>query len=214
MAGPRPAEVCPRGWVGSGPPGRAAPHPQRKPKNSRAALAKAASPAEWRPVLLFAVLTGMRCGEIRALDRSDVVLEEPAHAIVWRSHGGATKTRRARVAWLVPRAAALVTVSEGKVFRTCRRTPRRPSSTRRRLFRDSFHRLRHTTTAHLRSAGVSDALIGEQLGQSQAKTTRGYGDDGGRALREGLSRVAARWSPPNGDQPGDQPERNLQEATP
>jgi integrase len=82
------------------------------------------------------------------------------------------------------------------------------------LFRDSFHRLRHTTTAHLRSAGVSDALIGEQLGQSQAKTTRGYGDDGGRALREGLSRVAARWSPPNGDQPGDQPERNLQEATP
>ena len=75
----------------------------------------AAIPETERRVYAVAVYTGLRQGELWALDWSDVRLDGVPEVTVRRSHGGATKTGKVRRVPLLPGAVrALSSVPEGE----------------------------------------------------------------------------------------------------
>jgi len=159
-----------------------------------------ACPEQHRPMFRFALLTGMRYGELRFLrwehvDRS----ESPPVVTVQASHGGPTKSRRARMVPLVPEAVAVLDgLERGAPFVF----PTRAGGLRGRnmgwlnariaetVAGFHFHRLRHTCSRNLEQGGVPAAVAGRLLGQSarvNAQYAAPHLDDIRRAVVRGNS---------------------------
>jgi len=157
-------------------------------------LADAIGP-EHSTLLFFAAYTGLRAGEIGALQWSRVNLLQGTIDVVEsyaEVHGalvlGATKTYARRTVRL-PRFLAdllgehqAVTGPDGLVFRDSKGGPMRHSNFYRRIFRPAversglstslrFHDLRHTCVALLVAQGAHPMAIKERLGHSSITVT-------------------------------------------
>ena len=133
---------------------------------------------------------GLRCGEILALDWSDVDLPQRQLTIArsdWRGHVAGTKSGRVRYIPLTRQLAAalqmhrhlrgsrVVCQSDGRpltqmiVYGTVRRAARRAGVTRY-----GVHMLRHTFCSHLAMRGAPARAIQELAGHQDLGTTQRY----------------------------------------
>ena len=138
---------------------------------------------KWRTLLLLALTTGMRYGELRYLEWGDVDFEAGlVHVRCKEQHR--TKSARNRVIALVPAVVEMLTrlrPSEpaGYVFRTEAGT--QIGNNVLRTFRGivkragiehcTVHDLRRTFISHLAMAGVSEAVAQQLAGHSSISTT-------------------------------------------
>lgn len=172
----------------------------------------AAADVEWRPLLLLALRTGLRQGELRALRWDDLDLLSGKVFIrraAWNDKVGTPKGGRARevplseeavqVLKLLPRNGALVFAHPEKrmwhrnemkwpLWRACKRAG---------LQRFGWHVLRHTFASHLVMRGIPMKAIQELLGHRDIRTTMRYAHLVPGARRdavESLSRKAPVWN--------------------
>jgi integrase len=145
---------------------------------------------EWRPMFTVAARTGLRIGELRALQWDDVDLVRGRLVVrrnVWRGHAGTPKSGRNREIPLSDDAmkalkgqrhlrGKLVFCAEGgrqleeneckwPIWRACKRAGLRPVS---------WHVLRHTFASHLVMRGVPLKAVQELLGHSTIEMTMRY----------------------------------------
>lgn len=149
-----------------------------------------AAEAEWRPMLLVALRTGLRIGELLALRWEDVDLVNARLMVrrtVYRGRMGTTKGGRDRQVSLSPEAVtALRTLpsrfAKGFVF-GAGREPLKPTEVKwplwraadgAKLARFSWHVLRHTFASHLVMKGVALRGVQELLGHQSIEMTMRY----------------------------------------
>lgn len=165
------------------------------------ARVEAELPEHWRPMLLTMVGTGMRLGEVRALQVRDVDLEQQTLRVVrafkaepggWVE--GPPKSRRSRRTITLPAevVAALRPLVDGKpgdalVFTTPTGNVVYPGNLRDRVWRPAcqragitpiprLHDLRHTHVSWLIALGIPLPTIQARLGHEDIRTTIGtYG---------------------------------------
>jgi integrase len=187
-----------------------------------ARLLAADAPNPWRLMVLIALRTGMRLGELVALDWADVDLEAGTVTVCrsrWRHVLDATKNYRARH---IPIAADLRTLllaqpsRAGLVLRSSVTGHHlsQKSATRalRRLCASAgvrpvgWHILRHTFASHLAAASVPVPAIRELLGHSTITTTMRYAHLAPSALRSAIEILEHPGGPPDlGQQVGTRP---------
>jgi integrase len=165
--------------------------------------------AHLRPILICALDTAMRRGEIFKLRWSDVHLD--AGMIVIRAE--TTKTARARIVPITPRLreelvaireAASVT-GDARVFDVFNNV-RRSFGTACRLVGIEdlhFHDLRHTATTRLVSAGINPALAMKITGHDQASTFQRYLNPQAEQMRDVAERLAQHLSEQGGKKGSD-----------
>lgn len=132
-----------------------------------------------RIIIIVALHTGMRCGEIKNLKWSDVFLEQ-GYLIALNTKNG--KSRKLIITpqmkkdlKLLPRLSEYVftnpiTKTKYKDFKsTFARTVKRAQ-----IPKITFHELRHTTASRMNEIGIDLATIQEYLDHSDAKTTQKY----------------------------------------
>ncbi len=153
----------------------------------------AAAPAAWRLLLLLAIRTGLRLGELRALRWSDLHLDAGYLRVeqnLTTAGLGTPKSGRSRTVDLAPdlREAlrrqsgapgphALVftqpdgaPLSQGQIYRAVRRT-----AARAQLGRPVHpHLLRHTFASHCVMRGIPLAVVKEWLGHAESRMTERY----------------------------------------
>jgi len=146
--------------------------------------------AEWFPYVLTALRTGLRAGELRALQWRDVdLVARKIHVrrSVWNQTVASPKSNRHRT---VPmsgetvralkahrhlRSALVFCNADGSMFRHWQpENTMRTISRRAGLRRVQVHMLRHTYATHLAMAGVPLRTIQAWLGHSTAKMTERY----------------------------------------
>lgn len=157
----------------------------------------------WYAMVLVALRTGLRLGELLGLEWSDIDLEAKLltvrHSIV-RGVVGPPKNNRERHVPLtseVTDALVALAPSQGIVF--YRRTPGHAmnhETPRKNLLKMckvaglrpiGWHVLRHTFASHLVAAGASLKAIQELLGHSDVRTTMRYAHLAPTALREAVA---------------------------
>jgi integrase len=150
----------------------------------------AAVDAEWRPMVLVALRTGLRIGELLALRWEDVDLSKGLLVVrrnVYRGKLGTPKGGRAREVAMSPEAVAALRplpsrFAKGYVFGagaaplTAGETkwPLWRAGTNAKLGRLGWHVLRHTFASHLVMRGVSLKAVQELLGHRDIKMTLRY----------------------------------------
>jgi integrase len=189
-----------------------------------------AAEADWRPLLLLAIRTGLRLGEIRALRWRDLHID-PGYLRVERnltkSGYGQPKSGKARTVEMSidlrdamrahPRARSPEDLvfcqadgrpwSEGQVYRAVKATAKRAG-----LRRDVHpHMLRHTFASHCVMRGIPLAVVREWLGHAESRMTERYAHLAPEVRSSFVDRLAG---PPigepttgsRGNGQGDQPE--------
>ena len=163
-------------------------------------LIEAAQEEPWRAMITVALHTGLRIGELVALDWSDVDCEAGLLTVrrsAFRRHIVSTKSNRIRHVPLTSEAReALRTIERppGPVFR---RSDRAIDDQVARRFlttlgpqlgfsRLGWHMLRHTFASQLVTAGVSIKAVQELLGHSDVRTTMRYAHLAPSALRDAV----------------------------
>lgn len=169
-------------------------------------LVKAADP-EWRTMILTALKTGMRVGELLVL-QWDCVDLVAGRVVVrrsdWRGHVGPPKNRRTREIPLSPMLLEalkahrhlkgdLVFCPDGEGGRPFRENElRRPlyrASRRAGLRRIGWHVLRHTFASHLVMRGVPLKAVQELLGHSTMEMTMRYAHLSPDVRRDAVTRL-------------------------
>lgn len=157
----------------------------------------------FRDIVLFAVMTGMRRGEIMNLRWSDVDLERKVVNVqtnsTWR-----TKHGKRRVVPLNETAVVILAsrvgkspseyiftlndqkVSESWVSHLFKRYVREAKLANQRA---RFHSLRHTTATNLLRTGESIHIVQRILGHSSVKVTEGYSGLAGADLHEAVNKI-------------------------
>lgn len=158
------------------------------PQESHALLA-ATNQQAWRLMILTALRTGMRFGELVALDWSDVDLSHGIIAVrrsLVNGHLGTPKNNRTRFLPITPELHAILTSygkTQGYVFSLVAGHPisystamikLREFAQRAGLRRVRWHMLRHTFASQLVAAGVPISAVQEMLGHSTLEMTRRY----------------------------------------
>jgi len=163
-------------------------------------LIRAAQDQPWRAMITVALRTGLRLGELIALDWSDVNFEANLLTVrrsAYKRQIVSTKSNRIRHIPLTQEARlALRTIQQlsGPVFhrsgtpvddqiarrfitKLCQEMPLRPVG---------WHALRHTFASHLVTARVSIKAVQELLGHSDVRTTMRYAHLAPSALHEAI----------------------------
>ncbi len=152
-------------------------------------LIRAGNDPQWRAMVVVALRTGLRLGELLALDWTDIDLEA-SRLTVRRSVFGnqfvSPKSNRIRHIPLTDqtlRVLCAIKQPAGLVFKRRgpgplnRKTPARVISllcTAAGIRQIGWHVLRHTFASHLAMGGVSMKAIQELLGHSDIRTTMRY----------------------------------------
>jgi integrase len=164
-------------------------------------LIRAVQDQHWRAMITVALRTGLRLGELVALDWSDVNLETRLLTVRRSAFGNqivSPKSNRIRHIPLtgeVQRTLQPIRRSSGLVFSRSGTTPLNDQVARRaiaRLRREAgirhigWHVLRHTFASHLVTAGVSIKAVQELLGHSDVRTTMRYAHLAPSALQDAV----------------------------
>ncbi|MCC7046737.1 MAG: site-specific integrase [Alphaproteobacteria bacterium] len=163
-----------------------------------------------RPVIACALMTGLRRGNIIALDWRQVDLRAGLITV------GAKSRRPGGKRLVVPIAAPLLTIlanmapcAEGRVFAGWKRPGRRgetmPLGDIKTAWRAAcaraglpgvrFHDLRHTAASWMIQAGVPLDVVQKILGHSDIKLTQRYAHRAPGAPREAVEAIGRQWSP-------------------
>ena len=176
------------------------------PRECEDLLAGASSPT-WRAMILCALRTGMRLGELLGLHWSDIDFERRIitvqHSAAKGGLIGAPKTNRRRH---IPIAADLLTYfvatrnSRGLVFREFGDAPMSSASASRYIHlacqrggvrRIGWHVLRHTFASHLVSRGVPIRTVQILLGHTTVMMTERYAHLAPSALHDAITVLTA-----------------------
>jgi len=154
-----------------------------------------------REMIFFALKTGVRFGELIALDWNDVDFQEKQitirHSIV-RGVLGSTKNNRIRYIPLLPSVSDMLikrAKKQGYVFKRhdqpftqhycCKKLYQ--ACRRAGLRKIGWHKLRHTFASHLAQNGVAIQAIKELLGHSDITTTMRYAHLSPSSLRSAMN---------------------------
>lgn len=155
------------------------------------ALMAAADDGLWRGMITLALKTGLRLGELRALERKDIDLERQQLAVrraAWKDVVGSPKSGRHRIVDLSKQATeALLQVplpTSGFIFADAKGGMLSKESCKWPLWRAcdraglgrrvGWHALRHTFASHLVARGAPLKAVQELLGHSDIKMTMKY----------------------------------------
>ena len=152
-------------------------------------LIRAAPDARWRAMITVGLRTGLRLGELLALDWTDVNLDTGILTVRRSAFGKqmvAPKSNRIRHVPLAPEAQRALQATwqlSGLVFSPGRLSPMWRETAHRLIVRTcktagirqiGWHVLRHTFASHLVTAGVSMKAVQELLGHSDIRMTMRY----------------------------------------
>jgi integrase len=154
----------------------------------------------WRAMITVALRTGLRLGELIALDWSDVNVETRLLTVrrsAFKRQIVSTKSNRIRhipFTKETERALRAIQQPSGAVFNQCGRSVDDQSARRAiaRLSKEAgirhigWHVLRHTFASHLVTAGVSIKAVQELLGHSDVRTTMRYAHLAPSALHDAV----------------------------
>jgi len=144
---------------------------------------------EIKEMILLALKTGLRFGEIIALDWQDVDLERKMLSVsksISKGLMGSTKSNRSRHIPLSQELYEMLvrrTQKTGSIFTNQDGTPKKQIPCCKALYRAcrrsklrgiGWHTLRHTFASHLAQKGISLKAIQELLGHSNIQTTMRY----------------------------------------
>jgi len=152
------------------------------------------------PIVLTALETGMRRGELFGFTWSDVNLER--REIFLKD----TKNREPRVVpvsdrlfpvlerlYIERRGTAVFAKDDGSLLKECKRSF--GTACRRAGIEDfRFHDLRHTFASYLVMAGVDIRTVQELMGHKDIKMTMRYSHLSKRHLRKAVNRMVTNWS--------------------
>lgn len=137
-------------------------------------------------VIIFAVDTAMRAGEIFKLDWADVDMERDIITVQFFN----SKTQKTRQIGMTPRVKAMLfdlsarSPRKGLVFKTGRSTRAfRTACIRAKITDLHFHDLRHTATTRMIRAGVPHTEVMKITGHTQIKTFLRYLNLGSDAVQ-------------------------------
>jgi len=170
-----------------------------------------AAVGQYRVMFAIAAMTGLRAGEILALQKSDFDLERNLLTVrrsVWRGKLQTPKTSNSQAVLPVPEALAgivrehiaslkgewLFLNSRGKFFiaENVVRQALVPILDKLKIPRCGFHAFRHFHSSVLLSSGAAPQVAQAQLRHSDARITLGiYGHIVGDAHREAVEKVAS-----------------------
>ncbi|MDX9913672.1 MAG: site-specific integrase [Candidatus Moranbacteria bacterium] len=155
----------------------------------------------YKEMVLFALKTGLRFGELIALEWGDIDFKNSLATIqksIARGHLGSPKSNKIRhVPLLGDVSEALSHRSQKNGFVFCREDgkPLGPvlclnwlhRACKRAGFRNiGWHTLRHTFASHLAQNGISIVIIKELLGHADIKTTMRYSHLTSLAIKEAV----------------------------
>ena len=158
----------------------------------------------WKDMILFAIKTGLRFGEIAALKWQDVDFRNSQiivrHSIVMDIPQDSTKSNKIRYVPIIYEVRSMLlrrmsSASGEYVFCTNDDAFLKRERCRRKLLkicaragirRIGWHTLRHTFASHLAEKGISPITIKDLLGHSDIKTTMRYAHLGPSAVLEAI----------------------------
>jgi integrase len=160
------------------------------------AMLIAACPSWLREIVLFALNTGMRQGEILSLTFKGVDLSRRT-VTVFKSKNGDRRTIpvNKNVMELLKTKAKVWSLKTDLVFYTISHTPYLPSNLRRGFNKAvknagledlRFHDLRHTFATRLVQAGIDLYKVGKLLGHRDIRMTQRYSHHCPESLRDGV----------------------------
>jgi integrase len=156
----------------------------------------------WREMIVLALRTGLRFGELRGLDWSDINWKTGIMTVrrsLTRFGMGSPKNNKERHIPLTGEIFRMLEVrrkAKGTIFTNEKGEPFEENRLRRALLRTCaaaglrkihWHVLRHTFASHLAMRGASIRAIQELLGHADIKTTLRYSHLTQSALRETIS---------------------------
>lgn len=155
----------------------------------------------WKQMILLALHTGMRLGELFGLEWSDISFEQKTLTVrqsIVRGHIGTPKSNKIRYIPLTEEVCRLLYEGRGQSGLVFHREDGNPLShhiaeralDRARKKADlrhiGWHKLRHTFASHLAMEGVSMRAIQELLGHSTIVMTQRYAHLSPSALRDAI----------------------------
>ena len=153
-----------------------------------------------KEMVLLGLRTGLRFGELIALEWSDIDFNSNLMTVqksIVRGHLGSPKSNKIRYVPLLADVSDMLSLrfkKDGLVFSKydqplgpmlCLRWLRQACK-KAGMRRIGFHVLRHTFASHLAQNGVSIVLIKELLGHADIKTTMRYSHLTSKAIREAV----------------------------
>jgi len=149
---------------------------------------------QWKDMIIFALHTGMRYGEIRAIEWTDVNWEKKVLTVkrsIYRSTLGNTKSDKIRYIPISPTLYSILSsqkkargyifanpdgsfLEEDKPRRALRKLVDSTEFSRSNGRRIAWHALRHTFASHLAMKGAPLSAIQQLLGHSSITTTMRY----------------------------------------
>jgi integrase len=171
------------------------------PEESQALLSSIEDPM-WFAMVLVALRTGLRLGELAALEWSDVNFETRLLTVsrsIVRGVVGPPKSNRVRhIPFTQEVVDALVSLrsSQGLVFHRTESCAMNHETPRKNLIKMckaagirkiGWHTLRHSFASHLVAAGASMKAVQELLGHNDIRTTMRYAHLAPSALREAVA---------------------------
>ena len=150
---------------------------------------------EWlREIVIFALNTGMRRGEILSLTHRGVNLKRRT-IMVFQSKNGERRTIPLNKAAMAILRGRIRSVKTDHVFYTMNHTPHHPNNVGRDFKRYvetagikdfRFHDLRHTFATRLVQAGVDLYMVSKLLGHKDIRKTQRYSHHYPESLRDGV----------------------------
>ena len=145
------------------------------------ALLRACPSLRWKALVALGVSTGMRIGELLALEWSDLDLDKGVVQVI-NKPGHSTKSRKNRYLALMPEVRDLLGQLSRKGTRVFHTPAGKPwgNNVRRDfnaivkksgILRCTFHDLRRTFASHLAMNGVNEAVVQKLTGHANIQTT-------------------------------------------
>ncbi len=162
-----------------------------------------------KEMVLVGLKTGLRFGELIALEWSDVDLKSNLMTVqksISRGRLGSTKSNKIRYVPLLGDISEMLEIrskKRGVIFGRNDNIPLNPMLCLRWLHqackkagmrRIGWHTLRHTFASHLAQSGVSIVLIKELLGHADIKTTMRYSHLTSQAIRGAIEALGVNFS--------------------